>query len=348
MIFSFKNGYKVKVTDTEGKTKKECYDIAKKLVGEMEKGSDSAKKGVIEKPAKKDAVDLSSTVYTHTAFSPKNLKDFVKEFVEKDKKNNLVKEVSFLKRDLEADASELHKNYVDTYRRKVLDKIVDEYTNAIDTLKKAEKLPEEVNVAELDALLKTILENWGYTKKAKDAVNDGKKYLVLVSYNDDLLYVDDEGDLTPHERYAKAFDYEKDAYEAGKASGLKFRIIAKEDRAFRDSEIKDVPAANPGETFAIKNPDVNMQRLIRELVHNSGEKRNLSDYDDVVKELDELIAKGKDFLTEKGLDRLTARESIRNRYDELIESLQEAGEKEKANEIMKKVVKLKQVWDLSR
>lgn len=347
MIFSFKNGYKVRVTDTDGKTQKECYDIAKKLVGEMEKDS----KGC----SKKDAVELSKTIYTKTSFSPMNMKKYVESYVKEDKKSPLVREAGFLKRDLEADTKESHKNYVNTYRKEVLDKIVDEYAKALKVLKGSEKLPEEIDVDELDRLYNTVLENWGYVEKEKkedinalDADDDGKKYLVLVAKDGDLLYIDHEGDLTPHERFAKAYDYEKEAYEIGKATGLNFRIIAKEDRAFKDARVKDIPEFDPEETYAIKNTEWNAERLKRELAHNFRENADFSDYEGVIKELDDLIAAGSDLLTQAGWTRADARGALKNRYTEIKRLLRKAGETDKVKEIDKRIVKLKNVWDLAR
>lgn len=146
MIIHFKNGYSVHVTDCKGKSKKEILDAATFCM----------------RTTKARDAELSKNITTNISFGAKRLKEAL-ERAKKGDGQQLATEISYLERDLMADASENHKNYVKMYRKEVIDKIVDQYDSALREIKKYEVV--EGNLIErLERLLNRIKENW-YGKK---------------------------------------------------------------------------------------------------------------------------------------------------------------------------------------
>lgn len=114
MIFKFKNGYQVQIRDCAGKSREELIEIAKKAV--------------------KDAVSLEKRIDTNVSFMPTKMK----AAIEAEDKDMFDREYRFLRRDIDADLSESHKNYPKVYRREVLEKLIKQYEDAGKLVRKAD------------------------------------------------------------------------------------------------------------------------------------------------------------------------------------------------------------------
>lgn len=137
MIFKFKNGYQVQIRDCEGKTREELVEIAKKAVI--------------------DAVALEKKIDTNVSFMPAKMKEAIAaKDVEK-----YARELDFLLRDLEADMDEVHlANYPKTYRKEVLEKLVNQYENAYELVKKGDAAFGTNEAVKIGEYLDTIKERW--------------------------------------------------------------------------------------------------------------------------------------------------------------------------------------------
>ena len=137
MIFKFKNGYQVQIRDCEGKTREELVEIAKKAVI--------------------DAVALEKKIDTNVSFMPAKMKEAIAaKDVEK-----YARELDFLLRDLEADLDEVHlANYPKTYRKEVLEKLVNQYENAYELVKKGDAAFGTNEAVKIGEYLDTIKERW--------------------------------------------------------------------------------------------------------------------------------------------------------------------------------------------
>lgn len=137
MIFKFKNGYQVQIRDYEGKTREELVEIAKKAVI--------------------DAVALEKKIDTNVSFMPAKMKEAIAaKDVEK-----YARELDFLLRDLEADMDEVHlANYPKTYRKEVLEKLVNQYKNAYELVKKGDAAFGTNEAVKIGEYLDTNKERW--------------------------------------------------------------------------------------------------------------------------------------------------------------------------------------------
>lgn len=137
MIFKFKNGYQVQIRDCEGKTREELIEIAKKAVI--------------------DAVALEKKIDTNVSFMPAKMKEAI---AAKDV-DKYTRELDFLMRDLEADMDEVHlANYPKTYRKEVLEKLVNQYENAYELVKKGDAAFGTNEAVKIGEYLDTIKERW--------------------------------------------------------------------------------------------------------------------------------------------------------------------------------------------
>lgn len=137
MIFKFKNGYQVQIRDCEGKTREELVEIAKKAVI--------------------DAVALEKKIDTNVSFMPAKMKEAI---AAKDV-DKYARELDFLLRDLEADMDEVHlANYPKTYRKEVLEKLVNQYENAYELVKKGDAAFGTNEAVKIGEYLDTIKERW--------------------------------------------------------------------------------------------------------------------------------------------------------------------------------------------
>lgn len=155
MIFKFKNGYSVKIEDSKGKTKEELADIAWAAVCSV-----------------KDAISLEKNIDTNTSFMPTKMK----AAIDAEDQDMFDRELKFLARDLKADASDSHKNYVKIYRREVLEKILKQYEDAIKLVKKADAKFGTNNEQPVREKIETIRENWGFnTTSVGDSKSEPSK-----------------------------------------------------------------------------------------------------------------------------------------------------------------------------
>ena len=137
MIFKFKNGYQVQIRDCEGKTREELVEIAKKAVI--------------------DAVALEKKIDTNVSFMPTKMKEAI---AAKDV-DKYTRELDFLLRDLEADMDEAHlANYPKTYRKEVLEKLVNQYESAYELVKKGDAAFGTNEAVKIGEYLDTIKEHW--------------------------------------------------------------------------------------------------------------------------------------------------------------------------------------------
>lgn len=82
-----------------------------------------------------------------------------------------------------------------------------------------------------------------------------------------------------------------------------------------DVQTHDVPYLDPTNYGRIDSDGANsVDRLLREVRHANNGSPNYSDFDGLMQEIDELVAKGADFLTEKGWSKDDARHAIDWRY----------------------------------
>lgn len=152
MIIKFKNGYTVKVDDAAGEKPSEILHAAKLAVRKI---SDAT---------------LSRTYNPNVSFSITALKNAIK----RDDAAAIDTEKGFLNRDLQADSSDLHKNYVKMFSKELLEKIVAKYEDAVVTLAKAGK-----DVAEENAMLNKVKENWGFTASSVTEPAIDVEYLLI-------------------------------------------------------------------------------------------------------------------------------------------------------------------------
>lgn len=140
MIIKFKNGYQVQVTDAAGKSRREIIDIARKAAKKV-----------------RDA-ELEKTITTNVSFMPTK----IKVAISKNDMDMLKQEYKYFMRDLEADASESHKNYPSIYRREVLEKIIRQYEDAQRLFMNAGELAviAGVDADKIRELIDQIRKNW--------------------------------------------------------------------------------------------------------------------------------------------------------------------------------------------
>lgn len=171
MIVKFKNGYQVQIRDCAGKSYKELIEIAKKAV--------------------KDAVTLEKRIDTNTSFMPTKMKAAIAA----EDQDMFDRELKFLARDLEADLSQSHKNYPKVYRPEVLEKLLKQYEDAYQLVKKADDKFGTNNAEVVYDKITTIRENWGMEPKATvEDAQDIPPYRVKITYADGevtIKYVDD-------------------------------------------------------------------------------------------------------------------------------------------------------------
>lgn len=340
MIFKFKNGYSVKVEDSKGKTKEELADIAWAAVCSV-----------------KDAVSLEKNIDTNTSFMLTKMK----AAIEAEDQDMFDRELKFLARDLKADASDSHKNYVKIYRKEVLEKILKQYEDAIKLVKKADAKFGTNNEQPVREKIETIRENWGFDVVAADSNDKPKmkdadipKYRVKITYENGevtIKYVDDLTDAVKDIRRRIA---------AGKKDGNKVAVALvfdsmtdeivlssdhDEDIRVDDAKVKDIPYYDPTDYATIKS-DYSVDRLKREARHPEKDDPMLGEFDEVIAEIDELIDKGSDALLEAGWSKDDARRAIAARYRELEKDLRRNKLLENARALHAKIRELEKAWDL--
>lgn len=195
MIVKFKNGYQVQIRDCAGKSYKELIEIAKKAV--------------------KDAVILEKRIDTNTSFMPTKMKAAIAA----EDQDMFDRELKFLARDLEADLSQSHKNYPKVYRPEVLEKLLKQYEDAYQLVKKADDKFGTNNAEVVYDKITTIRENWGMEPKA--TVEDAQgipPYRVKITYADGEVTIKYVDDLT-----AAVKDIRR-RIEAGKKDGNKVAV----------------------------------------------------------------------------------------------------------------------------
>lgn len=327
MIFKFKNGYSVKIDDAAGKSKEELRDIAWAAVCQVKDANNA--------PAK-DAVALERATETNTSFMPTKIKAALDE----GKEDSLKTEYQFLMRDLHADASPAHKNYVRIYRPEVLKKILDQYEKAYKLLAAAKELPEFVDLETVRFLIDAIRATWLPEN-------------TLIAY---ILYENGEATETEVESVEDGIDHIKeriaesktenpvvDAFVFNKAT--KQKLTRSYSTELHDSKIKDIPYYEPTDYPSIKS-DYSIERLKKEARHMTGNDPILADYEAVIKEIDELVGKGADALVEAGWSKDDARRAIAMRYRALEKELRKNELKDYARELHAKIRELEKAWDL--
>lgn len=339
MIFKFKNGYSVKVEDSKGKTKEELADIAWAAVCSV-----------------KDAVSLEKNIDTNTSFMPTKMK----AAIEAEDQDMFDRELMFLARDLKADASDSHKNYVKIYRKEVLEKILKQYEDAIKLVKKADAKFGTNNEQPVREKIETIRKNWGFNTTSIDDSKSKLKDANIPTYRVKITY--ENGEVT-----IKFIDSLEDAIKdiqyrikMGKrednpvASALVIRnytdkvvLSSDEDDEIKitDAKVKDIPYYDPTDYATIKS-DYSVDRLKREARHPEKDDPMLSEFDEVIDEIDELIDKGSDALLEAGWSKDDARRAIAARYRELEKDLRRNKLLENARALHAKIRELEKAWDL--
>lgn len=195
MIVKFKNGYQVQIRDCAGKSYKELIEIAKKAV--------------------KDAVTLEKRIDTNTSFMPTKMKAAIAA----EDQDMFDRELKFLARDLEADLSQSHKNYPKVYRPEVLEKLLKQYEDAYQLVKKADDKFGTNNAEVVYDKITTIRENWGMEPKATvEDAQDIPPYRVKITYADGEVTIKYVDDLT-----AAVKDIRR-RIEAGKKDGNKVAV----------------------------------------------------------------------------------------------------------------------------
>ena len=192
MIIKFKNGYTVKVDDAAGEKPSEILHAAKLAVRKI---SDAT---------------LSRTYNPNVSFSITALKNAIK----RDDSAAIDTEKGFLNRDLQADASDLHKNYVKMFSKELLEKIIAKYEEAIIALAKAGK-----DVAEENAMLNKIKENWGFAASLAAASAGDVEYRLMDDKTGEVVAVDqDKSKLLPaaKKRMAEYFKWRETHEDADK------------------------------------------------------------------------------------------------------------------------------------
>lgn len=323
MVFKFKNGYSVKIDDAAGKSKEELRDIAWAAVCQV-------------KDAVKDAVSLERTTETNTSFMPTKIKAALDE----GKEDVLKTEVQFLMRDLHADASSSHKNYVRIYRPEVLKKILDQYEKAYKMLASAKELPEFVDLVTIRVLIDTIRDNW---------LPDNK----LIAY---IVYENGEATETEVESVEDGIDHIKERIAEAKVenpvadafvfnNATKQKLTKSYSTEITGSKVKDIPYYEPTDYPSIKS-DYSIERLKKEARHMTGDDPILADYEAVLKEIAELTEKGADALVEAGWSKDDARRAIDMRYRALEKELRKNELKDYARELHAKIRALEKAWNL--
>lgn len=195
MIVKFKNGYQVQIRDCAGKSYKELIEIAKKAV--------------------KDAVTLEKRIDTNTSFMPTKMKAAIAA----EDQDMFDRELKFLARDLEADLSQSHKNYPKVYRPEVLEKLLKQYEDAYQLVKKADDKFGTNNAEVVYDKITTIRENWGMEPKATvEDAQDIPPYRVKITYANGEVTIKYVDDLT-----AAVKDIRR-RIEAGKKDGNKVAV----------------------------------------------------------------------------------------------------------------------------
>lgn len=195
MIVKFKNGYQVQIRDCAGKSYKELIEIAKKAV--------------------KDAVTLEKRIDTNTSFMPTKMKAAIAA----EDQDMFDRELKFLARDLEADLSQSHKNYPKVYRPEVLEKLLKQYEDAYQLVKKADDKFGTNNAEVVYDKITTIRENWGMEPKATvEDAQDIPPYRVKITYADGEVTIKYVDNLT-----AAVKDIRR-RIEAGKKDGNKVAV----------------------------------------------------------------------------------------------------------------------------
>lgn len=195
MIVKFKNGYQVQIRDCAGKSYKELIEIAKKAV--------------------KDAVTLEKRIDTNTSFMSTKMKAAIAA----EDQDMFDRELKFLARDLEADLSQSHKNYPKVYRPEVLEKLLKQYEDAYQLVKKADDKFGTNNAEVVYDKITTIRENWGMEPKATvEDAQDIPPYRVKITYADGEVTIKYVDDLT-----AAVKDIRR-RIEAGKKDGNKVAV----------------------------------------------------------------------------------------------------------------------------
>lgn len=150
MIFKFKNGYQVQIRDCAGKSREELIEIAKKAV--------------------KDAVSLEKRIDTNVSFMPTKMK----AAIEAEDKDMFDREYRFLRRDIDADLSESHKNYPKVYRKEVLEKLIKQYEDAGKLVRKADAAFGTALADVFDKDVEQLKVNW--------ALKEVKPFYVKIVY----------------------------------------------------------------------------------------------------------------------------------------------------------------------
>lgn len=339
MIFRFKNGYSVKVEDAKGKTKEELADIAWAAVCSV-----------------KDAVSLEKNIDTNTSFMPTKMK----AAIDAEDQDMFDRELKFLARDLKADASDSHKNYVKIYRKEVLEKILKQYEDALKLVKKADAKFGTNNEIPVREKIETIRENWGFNttpvddskSKLKDA--DIPEYRVKITYENGevtIKYVDNLTDAIKDIR-RRIVAGKKDGNKVAVAlvfDSMTDEIVLSSDRdediRVDDAKVKDIPYYDPTDYATIKS-DYSVDRLKKEARHLEKDDPMLGEFNEVIAEIDELIDKGSDALLEAGWSKDDARRAIAARYRELEKDLRRNKLFENARALHAKIRELEKAWDL--
>lgn len=188
MKLKFKNGYEVRVIDREGKSFKEIFEAAKRAIHKIDQET-------------KDA-ELDRNVSTNISFSIPRIKKAIAEHND----NALVRELDFLKRDIETDNAR-HENYKNTFRKEVLEKIVDRYDEALAIFK---PYLDETVVKQYSDMVDGLKEKW----ELIEVKTEDSKKIQDIPYFDPTDYPSIKNDDYSIERLKKEItraDYNEEA-----------------------------------------------------------------------------------------------------------------------------------------
>lgn len=119
-----------------------------------------------------------------------------------------------------------------------------------------------------------------------------------------------------------------------------------EDIRIKDIEIKDVPYYDPTDYGVIKS-SYSTERIGREARHKaSGPDPIMSELDEVIDEIDELIKQGTNALVNAGWSKDDARHAIAYKYGALEKELRRNKLIDEARKLHKKIRELEKAWDL--
>ena len=319
MIIRVKD-YLVQITDTEGCDKEACAKIAQDAIAKME-----------------DA-ELGRNINTNISFSIQRLK----EAFDKNDSASVAREIRFFNRDLDADASDAHKNYPKNFRKEVLEKIVDRYDAAIKLIRKN----TQWDTFDIEEKLYRIKENWGllpdsfkgYIKESGKAAEEAD----FTNKEDATTFVRKVADVIK-----KAGGSLEMAHVMDNNTG-EILFNALEETEVEDSKkVCDVPYFDPTDNPVIES-EYSVERLKKEIAHPEKGDILIDDFTGIVEEIDDFIQKGSQALIDAGWSKIDARHAIAQKYYPLVKELRKAQQLDLARELRKKIRELEKAWDLVR